>query len=103
MALLLYVVSATQSADWLLPINFLATAAVIAPLGYAVGRRQSAAAAGALVCVVLGLAILQFTSSGRTPSVIAVAMFAWIHGQAFLAARELVVLAGLDFGVVPAA
>jgi hypothetical protein len=87
-----YILLGMSGAGWSTPANFLATGLIIAPLGWAIGRRHSAIAAACLVALVLGLTVWQIASGGRSPSIIVVAIFAWKYGQAFNAAREYAML-----------
>jgi hypothetical protein len=103
LAAIVYVLLAANTNDWTTPVNFLATGAIIAPLGWAVGRRHSAVAAACLVVLVLGLTVLQLASGGRSPAVIVVAIFAWKYGQAFNAAREYMALQNVQIEPVTGA
>ncbi len=84
-----YVVFAMIGGDWIGPVLMLIIGAVVASLGFAVGRKHSALAAASLVVIVLGLAVLQLISGGRPPALIFVVILAWIYGQGFNGAREL--------------
>ena len=83
-----YLLVAINAHDWLTPIFLAVLGVVLAGLGYRVGRGHSAGAALVLVVIVLGGAVLQLVRGGRPPALIFVAVFAWIYGQAFGAARE---------------
>lgn len=61
---------------------------VLVALGFAIGRKHNAIAAAALVAIVLGYAVLQLLAGGRPPALIVVAIFAWIYGKGYNAARE---------------
>jgi hypothetical protein len=87
-----YVAFAIAHGDWLAPLYYAGMALVLSALGYLVGRRHSATAAGVLVALVLGLAVLQLLGGGRPPALLFVAIFAWLYGRAFTAAREYATL-----------
>ena len=87
-----YLLIAINARDWLTPLFVAVLGVVLAGLGYRVGRGHSAAAALVLVAIVLGGAVLQLVRGGKPPALIFVAIFAWIYGQAFTAAREYATL-----------
>jgi len=96
LAALAYFLMANSHDNGYVRLSFLATAVFIAPLGWAIGRRQSAAAAAVLVTFVLGVTIWQIVS-GRTPAVLIVFLIAWRYAQAFNAAREYASLRDVTF------
>jgi hypothetical protein len=96
-SLLVYVLLAIGAHDWVTPSGYGVMALVVGGLGFGVGRRHSAAAALVLVVLVLGLAILQLMSGGRPPALITVAIFAWLYGKGFTAAREYATLRVVPF------
>ena len=87
-SLVAYVAFALSGGDWAAPLYYAVMGTLLAVLGFLVGRRRSAAAAASLVALVLGLAVLQVVGGGRPPVLLFVALFAWLYGQAFSAARE---------------
>ena len=91
-----YVAFAVQRGDWIDPLYYAGMALLLWGLGYLVGRRHSAVAAAVLVALVLGLAVLQLLAGGRPPALLFVAIFAWLYGQAFSAAREYAKLAAVQ-------
>jgi hypothetical protein len=85
---LIYLFLAVSNNDWVDPLGILVVAIVLAGLGYAVGHHQSATAAVLLVVMVLGLAVIQVVEKGKPPALIFVAIFAYLYGKAYGAARE---------------
>jgi ABC-type Mn2+/Zn2+ transport system permease subunit len=92
LSFVIYIAFAIMAHDWVDPLYYAVLAVVLAGLGFGVGRRRSASAAAILVALVLGLAILQVVGGGRPPALIFVAIFAYIYGKAFSAAREYATL-----------
>ena len=92
LGLLLYVVLAVSNGSWIDPIAILVVALVIAGLGYTVGRHRSPTAALLLVVMILGLAVIQLIEKGKPPALIFVAIFAYLYGKAYTAAREYAAL-----------
>ena len=92
-----YVGFAIAHRDWLGPLYYAGMALVLGALGYSVGRLHSATAAAVLVALVLGLAVLQLVAGGRPPALLFVAIFAWLYGRAFTAAREYATLKVVPF------
>lgn len=101
LGLLVYVLFAVTGGDWSAPLETLIVALVAAGLGFGVGRRQSALAAALLVLIVLGVTVLRFVSGEHLPALIIVAIFVWLYGRGFLAAREYAALREMQ--VEPAA
>ncbi len=57
-------------------------------LGYALGRRHSAAAAAGLIVIVLGLALWRLIAGVRPPALIVVVLWVVMYNRAYNAARE---------------
>ena len=84
-----YVLVAAEDRDVLGPWYYLVMAAAHAALGYQVGHRRSATAAG-ILCVlqVAGFAWQAATGAPlRMPLIVAI--FLWIYGRAFVEARAI--------------
>jgi len=82
-----YVVFAAEDSDILAPLFYLTMGIAHAALGYGVGRRRSETAAG-ILCLLQVVGFAWDVAAGAVPRMpLVVAIFVWIYGQAFVAAR----------------
>jgi hypothetical protein len=91
-----YAAIGINSGGWVEYSDMIVGSAIVAALGYALGRRHRAWAAIGLMVYLILVTVLRILADGRPPALLIVGILGWLYFEGFQAAREYAALKGVQ-------